>query len=216
MGVKYTGDCRAYYACRSRPDRQATPGCQHVSAATIDAVVATALFTALAPAELDLAIAAAGEVTGRRARATRAAELAVQRASYQADRAERAFHACEPENRLVARSLEARWEARLTELTEAQATLAAQLADQAPLPSPDQLRDTAASLPALWHAPTTSGKDRKRLLRTLLGDITLMPAADPDHLRIGLRWNSGATEELLTQRYQQKPRINRAALDLAR
>jgi DNA invertase Pin-like site-specific DNA recombinase len=216
MGVKYLGDGRAYYACRSRPDRQPAPGCQHVSAATIDAVVASALFTALAPAELDLAIAAAGEVTGRRARATRAAELAVQRASYQADRAERAFHACEPENRLVARSLETRWEARLTELTEAQAALAAQLQDQAPLASPDQLRDTAASLPELWHAPTTSSKDRKRLLRTLLGDITIMPAADPDHLRIGLRWNSGATEELLTQRYQQKPRIDRAALDLAR
>jgi DNA invertase Pin-like site-specific DNA recombinase len=216
MGVRYHDDGRAYYACRARSDRQATPGCQHASAATIDAAVTRALFAAIAPAELELAIAAAGEVTDRRQRATRAAELAVERARYQADRAERAFCACEPENRLVARSLEARWEARLTELAETQAALAAQLTDTAPLPRPDQLRDTAASLPALWGAPTTSSKDRKRLLRTLLGDVTLMPAPDPAHLRIGLRWNSGATEELLAGRYQHYPRTSPAAVDLAR
>ena len=205
MGVSYHDDGRAYYACRARSDRQATPGCQHASAATVDAAVTRALFAAIAPDELELAIAAAGEVTARRQRATRAAELAVERARYQADRAERAFCACEPENRLVARTLETRWEARLAELADAEAALAAQLADQAPLPEPGQLAETAARLPGLWHAPTTSDKDRKRLLRTLLGDITLMPAGDPGKLRIGLRWNSGATEELLAERYQHSP-----------
>ena len=216
MGVSYHDDGRAYYTCRARSDRQSTPGCQHVSAATIDAAVTRALFTAIAPDELALAIAAAGEVTARRQRATRAAELAVERARYQADRAERAFCACEPENRLVARTLETRWEARLTELADTQAALAAQLADQAPLPEPAQLADTAARLPALWHAPTTSSKDRKRLLRTLLGDVTILPAADPGHVRIGLRWNCGTTEDLLIQRYQQQPRTSPAALNLAR
>src|SRR6266702_1172308 len=156
MGVSYHGDGRAYYTCRARSDRQATPGCQHASATTIDAAVSAALFTALAPAELDLAIAAAGEVTDRRQRATRAAELAVERARYQAGRAERAFCACEPENRLVARSLETRWEARLAELAEAEAALADQLTRQAPLPEPGQLAQTAARLPELWHAPTTT------------------------------------------------------------
>ena len=116
------------------PDRQATPGCQHASAATIDAAVTQALFTAIAPDELALAIAAAGEVTARRQRATRAAELAAERARYQADRAERAFTACEPENRLVARTLETRWEARLAELADAQAALAAQLPAAGPAP----------------------------------------------------------------------------------
>jgi DNA invertase Pin-like site-specific DNA recombinase len=215
MGVHYQ-EGRAYYTCRARSDRQATPGCQHASAATIDAAVTRALFAAIAPDELALAIAAAGEVTARRQRATRAAELAAERARYQADRAERAFCACEPENRLVARTLETRWEARLAELAEAEAALTAHLQNQAPLPDPGQLADTAAQLPQLWHAPTTTGRDRKRLLRTLLGDVTLMPAGDPAHLRIGLRWNSGTTEELLTGRYQQYPRISPAAVDLAR
>ncbi len=216
MGVSYHDDGRAYYGCRARSDRRATPGCQHASTAAIDAAVTAALFAAIAPAELELAITAAGEVTARRQRATRAAELAVQRARYQADRAERAFCACEPENRLVARTLEARWEARLADLADAEAALAAQLASQAPLPGPGQLAGTAARLPELWHAPTTSSKDRKRLLRTLLGDITLMPATDPARLRIGLRWNSGTTEELLIGRYQQHTRTSPAAMHLAR
>jgi DNA invertase Pin-like site-specific DNA recombinase len=215
MGVHYQ-EGRAYYSCRARCDRQAAPGCQHASAAVVDAAVTGALFTAIAPGELELAIAAAGEVTARRRRATRAAELAVERARFQADRAERAFCACEPENRLVARTLEARWETRLAELADADAALAAQLAGQAPLPDPGQLAETAAQLPGLWHAPTTNGKDRKRLLRTLLGSITLMPAADPAFVRIGLHWNSGATEELRTERHQQYLRTSPAAVDLAR
>jgi DNA invertase Pin-like site-specific DNA recombinase len=215
MSVHYQ-DSRAYYACRARSDRQAVPGCQHASAAVVDAAVTQALFTAIAPAELELAIAAAGEVTGRRQRAARAAGLAVERARYQADRAERAFLACEPENRLVARALEARWEARLAELADAETALAAQLASQAPLPDPGQLAETAARLPGLWHAPATSSKDRKRLLRTLLGSITLMPAGDPAHLRIGLHWNSGATDEIITGRHCQQPRTPPGAIGLAR
>ena len=216
MGVSYPGGGRAYYLCRSRNEQQHTRGCVHASAAAIDAAVTEALFTAIAPAEVELAIAAAGEVTARRQRVTRAAELAVERARYQADRAERAFTACEPENRLVARTLETRWEARLTELTETEAALAAQTAAQPPLPEPGELASTAARLPELWHAPTTTGKDRKRLLRTLLSSITLMPAGDPASLRIGLHWNSGATDELLIDRSQQQPRTSPAVTDLAR
>jgi DNA invertase Pin-like site-specific DNA recombinase len=216
MGVSYPDGGRAYYLCRSRNEPRHTPGCVHASATAIDAAVTQALFTAIAPAELELALAAAGEVTARRQRVTRAAELAVERARYQADRAERAFTACEPGNRLVARTLETRWEARLTELTDARAALAAQLAEQAPLPEPGQLASTAARLPELWNAPTTTSKDRKRLLRTLLSSITLMPADHPSCLRIGLRWNSGATDELLIDRSQQQPRTSPEAIGLAR
>jgi DNA invertase Pin-like site-specific DNA recombinase len=216
MGVSYPDGGRAYYLCRSRSEQQHTPGCVHASAAAVDAAVTEALFTAIAPAEVELAIAAAGEVTARRQRVTRAAELAVERARYQADRAERAFTACEPENRLVARTLETRWEARLTELTETEAALAAQTAAQSPLPEPGELASTAARLPELWHAPTTTSKDRKRLLRTLLSSITLMPAGDPASLRIGLHWNSGTTDELLVGRNQQQPRTSPEVTGLAR
>jgi DNA invertase Pin-like site-specific DNA recombinase len=216
MGVSYGDGGRAYYGCRARSDRQSTPDCQHASAAAVDTAVTSALLAAITPGQMALAMAAAEEVTARRHHQLRATELTAERARYQAQRAERAFNACDPENRLVTRTLEARWEARLTELADAEAALTTQLREQQPLPGPDQLAATAADLPALWAAPTTTGKDRKRLLRTLLGDVTLMPAADPAFLRIGLRWNSGATEELLAERHHQQPRTDPAALNLAR
>ena len=91
-----------------------TPGCRSVKTAVVDELVARRLLAALAPEEIALALAAADEVADRRARSTRAVELRVERARYEAARAERAFHACEPENRLVARSLETRWETQAT------------------------------------------------------------------------------------------------------
>jgi hypothetical protein len=106
-------------------------------------------------------------------------------ARYAADRAERSFLACEPENRLVARSLEAGWEARLADLAEAEAALAVQAQARPELPGPDQLAAAIAGLPALWAARTTSDKARKRLLRTLLADVTITPCAgDPTQISV--------------------------------
>ena len=79
----------------------------------MDSAVAERLLEALNPNEIALALAAADEVADRHQRVSRAAELAVDRARYEADRADRAFHAVEPENRLVASTLETRWEIKL-------------------------------------------------------------------------------------------------------
>lgn len=200
MSTRYAGG-QPYYECaRSRADHVASADCRSVRAATVDAAVAAALLAAVSPDQLALALAAAGEVSERRARSMRAAELTVERARYAAERAERAHHACEPENRLVARSLESRWEARLIELATAEAALAAAAASQPPLPPAEELAAAVADLPALWSAPSTSERDRKRVLRTLLGDVTLRPGPTTAQLRVGLRWRSGATEELLVDR----------------
>ena len=200
MSTRYAGGLPYYECARTRADHVATPDCRSVQASTVDEAVAAALLAAVSPDQLALVLAAAGEVTARRARSLRAAELAVERARYAAERAERAFTAVEPENRLVARSLEARWEARLVELAQAEAALATTAASQPPLPPAEELAAAVADLPTLWSAPTTGDRDRKRVLRTLLGDVTLRPGPAAHQLRIGLRWNSGATEELTVTR----------------
>jgi excisionase family DNA binding protein len=127
-------------------------------------------------------------------------QSALERARFEADRAERAFHACEPENRLVARSLESRWEAKLGVLAEAEAALAAVRASVPVLPPRAELEALAADLPGLWSAPSTSDKDRKRLLRTLVADVTLISQATGDELRVGIRWRSGASELIVSRR----------------
>jgi DNA invertase Pin-like site-specific DNA recombinase len=220
MQVRYQDRYPRYECSHSRAGHTATPLCGSVRADTVDEAVVPALLAAVGPGQVALALAAAEEVTTRRQRSVRAAELAVERARYDAGRAERAFLACEPENRLVARSLEARWEARLTGLADAEAALATQRSAQPGLPSPGQLAVTIAGLPALWPAPTTSDKDRKRLLRTLPGDVTITPSAsDPAQIPAGLRWKSGASQQLQVTRRKSAAQLrvtDAAAIELTR
>jgi DNA invertase Pin-like site-specific DNA recombinase len=153
MRTNYHTDARPSYECSSRADRLTTPTCRSVAAATVDDAVARVLLDALTPEQVALAVAAADEVTGRHQRISRAAELAVERARYDADRAERAFHAVEPENRLVARSLEARWEAKLTTLTEAEQALEAATATRRRCPAGLAWRNSPPTCPGYGTRP---------------------------------------------------------------
>lgn len=200
MRTNYHSNQTPSYECSRRADRLTTPTCRSIAASTIDKAVAERLLTALNPAEVALALAAADAVADRRQRLSRAAELAVERARYEADRAERAFCQVEPENRLVARTLETRWETKLAALADAEQALTATQEALPPLPGRAELEQLAADLPGLWHAATTSNKDRKRLLRTLIADVTLLPETDPAQARVGIRWHTGATDELVADR----------------
>ena len=173
----------SYYECgHSRADHISTPGCRSVKATVVDELVARRLLKALAPEEISLALAAADEHQDRRRRSDRALELRVERARYEAIRAERAFHACEPDNRLVARSLENRWEQKLRELKDAEAELAEHVVPSSE-PSREQLETLARDLPKLWAAETTADRDRKRLLRTMIADVTLTSTPDSRELQ---------------------------------
>ena len=220
MSTRYHRDGLAAYECSaSRADHMATPTCRSITAATVDEAVAERLLEAINPEEVALALAAADEVSDRRARRSRAAELAVERARYEAERAERAFHACEPENRLVARSLEARWEQRLAALADTEKSLADTESSLPTLPSRVELEALTKDMTGLWHAPTTAPRDRKRLLRTLIADVTLLAEPDFAKARVGIRWHTGATEEIIVARRQnvtQYQITDPAAIGLAR
>ncbi len=217
MSTSYrTAQSPSYECARSRADHVQTPGCRSVMAVVVDELVAQRLLAALQPQEIALALTAADEVADRRARSSRALELRVERARYEAARAERAFHQCEPENRLVARSLETRWEAKLHELAEAEAELAEKAAP-APGPSREEIEALAANVPGLWAAETTSDRDRKRLLRSLISDITLTSQPDGRELRVGIHWRSGAAEQHPLQRPEtagEQRRTPHAAVEL--
>ncbi len=219
MSTSYRKGAKAVYSCsRSRAERLTTPRCRSINVDVIDRLVAQRLLTALAPEEIAMALAAADEVAERRANRNRALELRVERARYEAARAERAFHYCDPDNRLVARSLERRWEEKLGELAEAERELACRIKEPV-LPSGTEIEVLATDLPRLWALPTTSDRDRKRLLRTLIGDVTLIAEPLGKKVRIGIRWRSGASEELLATRPPPAHDLRRtapAAVELAR
>ena len=209
----------SYYECgHSRADHINTSACRSVKTTVVDELVAHRLLEALAPEEIALALAAADEVADRRARSTRAVELRVERARYEAVRAERAFHACEPDNRLVARSLETRWEQKLRELAEAEAELAEQN-KPAPAPSREELEALARDLPRLWAADSTTERDRKRLLRTMIADITITSKPTGPELQVGIRWRSGAAEQRTVERPKTRQEVIRTpaeAIELTR
>lgn len=216
IGTRYQGRRqRAYYDCMGHRDSARTQSCRSISATTVDDAVARLLLATLTTDQITLALDAADQVAQRHTRAHRAAELAVERARYEADRAERAFTQVEPENRLVARTLESRWEAKLTALTEAEAALVAAQQARPPLPGRAELEALAADLPRLWDDPATSPKDRKRLLRTLISDITVLADDPAGQVRIGVRWHAGATDLITTNR-RGPDRTPPEAVDLAR
>jgi hypothetical protein len=201
MTVRYQREGHAAYECHSLMNGRATGTCRSISADTIDAAVVHRLLTALTPAEIELAFTAADRVADDRGRVSKAAELAVERARYEADRAERAFTAAEPENRLVTRTLESRWEVKLTALADAEAALTATRNALPPLPARADLEALITDLPALFDADSTTPRDRKRLLRTLIADVTLLPETDKATARIGISWHTGASEEITTARH---------------
>ena len=199
MLTTYPGDKGIYDCAHSRSDHTQTPACRSIVAAVVDGPVVEHLLAAVAPQEIALALAAADAVTERRTRSTRALELRVERARYEGARAERAFHRCDPDNRLVARSLEQRWEEKLQELLAAERELACEPATP-PLPTREQIEALARDLPRLWAASTTSAKDRKRLLRALIADVTITSLTNENAVRVGIHWRSGATESIVVAR----------------
>jgi excisionase family DNA binding protein len=185
--------------------------CLNVGGVQIDAAVADAFLKALEPAGLEAALAAARQVEEHHAAALGQWHLAVERAQYEADRAERRYRAVEPENRLVARGLETEWEHRLRDLDHAKTEFARRQQKRPRALEPKQKRDLlclGVDLRRVWSAPTTTSRDRKELLRTLLEEVVVAVHRDEYRAHLTLRWRGG----VLTERDVALPRSRPATV----
>jgi len=173
--------------------------CLSVGGLQIERAVAKAFLAAASPAAVEAALLAERQLEGQRAAALQQWRLQVERAEYEAGRAERSYRAVEPENRLVARTLEAAWEQRLAELAEAKAELARN-EQLRPLPATGELRRQLMSLgddlAQVWGAPSTTDRDRKELLRCILEEANVRLDRGEGVAHLVLRWRGGAIEEL--------------------
>jgi hypothetical protein len=168
--------------------------CQSLSGRRLDAVVVEEMFTVLQPAALAATAAALAEAEDQHVRRVRAFELAVERAHYEAERARRQFDAVEPENRLVARSLESDWEARLVMLRRAEADLAAQRSRRPAVLTEEEvawLSHAGADLRAVFDADTTTIRERKQLIRLLISEIVITVDRDTAQAAVRIRWEGG-------------------------
>jgi DNA invertase Pin-like site-specific DNA recombinase len=211
MDVHYSGrDKKLRYACRAGTDDCQGPACQSLSGQVLDELVTEKIMAVLKPAALELSLNAAGELQKERERLDKNWQQRRERASYETARIERQYHAVEPENRLVARELERRWEAALQELQKLEQEYARFRQTHPPTLSNDEreaVLSLSRNLPTLWNASNTSASDRQRIVRLLVERVVVNVQGSTDHVDVTLHWAGDFTSqhELLrpVQRYDQ-------------
>jgi DNA invertase Pin-like site-specific DNA recombinase len=196
--------------------------CLNVGGVQIDEAIATTFLAALEPARLAATLAAAVRLERDTEAALKQWRLGVERASYEAGRAERRYLAVDPDNRLVARGLERDWEQRLADLEAAKDELARRL-EQRPRALGQEERDRllalGADLATVWDAPSTAPRDRKELLRALVEEVILSVDRDEPAAHVTLRWKGGALTDLDVPLPRSRPatvRTDEDTLDLVR
>jgi len=181
------------YRCSRHTVAQAPAGeCQLVGGKRIEAAVVAAFLEVTAEAGVEAAALAGEQMRAEIESADRSWQLLIEKAEYEAQRAERQFTAVEPENRTVARELERRWNERLEELDAVRAKAAAARQHRRPLSEEEVARAQALgrNLDAVWNAATTTQRDRKRLLRALIEEVQIRSAEKLHRVRIV--WKGGA------------------------
>ncbi len=228
QGLATCGTCGRKLTVFYQGPTKATPGyyCQgpativdgrgtrhlHIGGVALDAAVADAFLTALAPSALTACLTAAEQLEHHHDAALDQHRRQLEHARYQTSRAERRYQAVDPDNRLVARGLEAAWEKALTELAAAEAELARREQARPRALSPDERADILTlgqHLDQVWSAPTTTDRDRKQLLRTLIDEVKVTVERDENAGRTDLliRWKGGALTELTVPGRRRQPTI---------
>jgi DNA invertase Pin-like site-specific DNA recombinase len=196
------GGSVVWYECNWRRRELAGKSCWSVRGDLLDEAVAQRIISALVPAQVEIALGALAEVEQRDQALEHQWRLKIQRAEYEGQLAQRRFEEVDPANRLVAATLEQRWEHALQELESLRLQYRQYQEKQTPPLSAEQqnqVRLLANDLPRLWRSPSTSARDRKRILRLLLKDITLEKRAATHQAILHLRWQGGATEDIAVQ-----------------
>ena len=182
--------------------------CLNVGGVQIDQAVTDAFLEALKPAGIKAALAAAEQLEANHDAALDQWRLAVERARYEAERAERRYRAVEPENRLVARGLEAEWEQRLRELERAHGELTrreTQRPTTLTLEERKALLALGTDLKRVWSAPTTTARDQKELLRSLLEEVIIAVYRDEYRAHLRLRWRGALLTEVEVNLPRSRP-----------
>jgi DNA invertase Pin-like site-specific DNA recombinase len=189
---------RAYYNCQHHLQEGTEQVCCGLKAAGLDDLVVGQVLRALEPAALELSLQAGDDVQQERARLSQHWKKQAERAHYAAQRAERQYHTVEPENRLVARTLEQRWEEALRQERQSSEDYERFLRDQpAQLTEHERqrIRALAADLPALWQAPGTTTADRKAILRSVVARVVVGVQRHSEYAEVTIEWQGGFTSQ---------------------
>jgi DNA invertase Pin-like site-specific DNA recombinase len=182
----------ARYACIRMACDYAEPICQTLKAAPVDALVTRLVLQALEPAALETSVRAASDLAREREALEQQWQHRVERARYEAERTRRQYDAVEPENRLVARTLERQWEQALAEQTRLEASHERFQREQPQALSPAEIaaiRFLATDVPALWQSATQ--EERQTIVRLLLERVLIEVIDGSEQVRVECHWHGG-------------------------
>ena len=197
---RYRGNGGIYpvYDCNwRRREGLSKTSCMSVQCGYLDRAVETRLLEIVNKEQIDLALEAFEILQQRDQQISGQWKLRIQRAEYEVQLAQKQYDQVDPENRLVASTLERRWNDSLIELEKVKQQIAELSHEQSLIASfeRDQVLALARDLPRLWHAPETSSKDKKRILQLLIDDITVEKPERYVAL-LHVRWQGGICEDL--------------------
>jgi len=208
--VHYSGNNGRYpqYQCRKLEHEQIGERCLLLKTRKLDEPIVDLIFRLLTRERLIDATNVLATLEDQRSSVDRQWQLRIERARYDAKRAERQFDACDPDNRVVARTLEKRWNERLTELEglehEYEDFKRSQRFELSDIER-QRILDLAGDFPRLWRAKTTEDRDRKQLLRLLIKDVSIRAIDVPRSvIRASVLWHTHAVTELEIDREEPK------------
>jgi DNA invertase Pin-like site-specific DNA recombinase len=205
MSVRYQRDGKlVIYECSQAHRQLGTKTCQTMRGERIDRAVVQCFLEAIQPAHLEVALSALDSLEARAKQVEQQWQRQIERAQYEADLAQRRYRAVDPDNRLVARSLEREWNEKLEIVEKLEREYALGPKPAALLLTAtqrEQIRRLAHDLPTVWHAPTTTFVQRKQLLRWLIKDVTLSKRGNV--IDVAIRWQTEALTHLAIPRHKK-------------
>ncbi len=203
MTVRYhqsRGTLVPIYTCQREGIQHGHAICQQITGASIDDAIGALVVEAVSPMALEVTLGIQHELQSRLDEADALRRKAVDRTQYDVDLARQRFMRVDPNNRLVADSLEADWNHKLRLLNEAQERYRQQHdADCVVLGDEQRARILALAhdVPRLWRDAATPDRERKRMLRLIVDDVTLVKGTE---LVVHVRFRGGATRTLTLPR----------------
>lgn len=189
---------KPHYWCNTHLLEEREQPCFGLKAPAVDELVAQQVLRALEPAAVELSLRAGTDIERERERLHRGWRQRLERAQYDSQRAERQYQSVEPENRLVARTLEQRWEESLRQQRRLQeeydrflAATPASLSDA----DAQRIRAAAENISSLWHAAATTAQDRKAIVRCLVDRVVVDVEPRSEHVDVTIHWHGGFTSQ---------------------
>ncbi len=195
MATQYSNNGQGLrYNCSRMAVDYGEPLCQSLAGTPLDRLTAELVLQSLEPAALEISLKVAEDIEGERARHREHWQQRLERVRFESERARRQYNAVEPENRLVARTLEKQWEEALAAEEKLKREYEQFLSEEpSPLSSEERsrIRQLAGDIPALWSRSTTTAADRQAIVRLLLERVIVTVLDDTEKVNVEYHWAGG-------------------------